>query len=149
MKITKMAGRYDDKDASSKEVDWLEVEWEELAKRILRKDTEAGRDISISLEPGEHLETGGLLYEDENLQIAVRTTLEDVYVITPASMTEMGKVAFELGNRHTPCLVEDDNITVRYDSTLETIFKDIGVAYKLEQRRIDRPFKYKGHAHAH
>ncbi|WP_308215384.1 hypothetical protein [Sinobaca sp. H24] len=58
MKITKMAGRYDDKDASSKEVDWLEVEWEELAKRILRKDTEAGRDISISLEPGEHLETG-------------------------------------------------------------------------------------------
>ncbi|KOP65439.1 urease accessory protein UreE [Paenibacillus solani] len=147
MIITKIAGHLDNFSSSDKAIDWLELEWEELNKRILRKQTENGRDVSISLENGSHLHYGDVLYEDEDTLIAIRTKLEKVYVIKPKTMREMGKAAFEIGNRHTPCIIEDDEILVRYDHTLEKLMDEVGVTYEQSERRFKEPFKYKGHQH--
>lgn len=147
MVFTKIAGNLDDFKSSNKTIDWLELEWEELNKRILRKQTENGTDVSISLESGDHLHYGDVLYEDENTLIAIRTKLEKVYVITPKTMKEMGKMAFEIGNRHTPCIIEDNEILVRYDHTLEKLMDEVGVIYEQSERRFKEPFKYKGHQH--
>lgn len=147
MVITKVAGHLDDFKSSNKTIDWLELEWEELNKRILRKQTENGTDVSISLESSGHLHYGDVLYEDENTLIAIRTKLEKVYVITPKTMKEMGKMAFEIGNRHTPCIIENDEILVRYDHTLEKLMDEVGVSYEQSERRFKEPFKYRGHQH--
>ena len=147
MVITKIAGHLDDFKSSNKTIDWLELEWEELNKRILRKQTENGRDVSISLESSGHLHYGDVLYEDENTLIAIRTKLEKVYVITPKTMKEMGKMAFEIGNRHTPCIIENDEILVRYDHTLEKLMDEVGVSYEQSERRFKESFKYRGHQH--
>lgn len=147
MVITKIAGHLDDFKLSNKTIDWLELEWEELNKRILRKQTENGRDVSISLESSGHLHYGDVVYEDENTLIAIRTKLEKVYVITPKTMKEMGKMAFEIGNRHTPCIIEDNEILVRYDHTLEKLMDEVGVSYEQSDRRFKESFKYRGHQH--
>lgn len=147
MIITKIAGNLKDYSSSNKNIDWVELEWEELNKRILRKQTEGGKDVSISLESSGHLHYGDVLYEDEDTLIAIRTKLEKVYVITPKTMREMGKMAFEIGNRHTPCIIEDNEILVRYDHTLEKLMDEVGVIYEQSERRFKEPFKYKGHQH--
>ena len=147
MVITKIVGHLDDFKSSNKTIDWLELEWEELNKRILRKQTENGTDVSISLESSGHLHYGDVLYEDENTLIAIRTKLEKVYVITPKTMKEMGKMAFEIGNRHTPCIIENDEILVRYDHTLEKLMDEVGVSYEQSERRFKESFKYRGHQH--
>lgn len=147
MVITKTVGHLDDYKSSMKKVDWLELEWEELNKRILRKQTEGGIDVAISLEKGDSLHYGDVLYEDENTLIAVRTTLEKAFVIKPKSMQEMGKVAFEIGNRHTPCIIDDNEVLVRFDHTLEKLLDEVGVTYEKSERRFKEPFKYKGHQH--
>lgn len=59
----------------------------------------------------------------------------------------MGKAAFEIGNRHTPCIIEGDEILVRYDHTLDELLDDVGVAYEQAERRFKEAFKYKGHQH--
>lgn len=147
MVITKVAGNIDDFDTSNKEVDWLELEWEELNKRILRKTTEGGRDVAVSLETSGTLRYGDVLFEDGDTLVAIRTKLEKVYVVKPKSMQEMGKAAFEIGNRHTPCIIEGDEILVRYDHTLDELLDDVGVAYEQAERRFKEAFKYKGHQH--
>lgn len=147
MIITKALGNLDNFESSNKNIDWLELEWEELNKRILRKKTLNGTEIAISLDKDDSLQYGDVLYEDENTLIAIRTKLERVFVIKPTTMQEMGKAAFEIGNRHTPCIIEDNEILVRYDHTLEKLLDEVGVPYEESERRFKEPFKYKGHQH--
>lgn len=147
MIITKIAGHIDDFKSSNKNIDWLELEWEDLNKRILRRETENGTDVAISLESNNSLSYGDVLYEDEDTLIAIRTKLEQVYVIKPKTMQEMGKMAFEIGNRHTMCIIENDEILVRYDQTLEKLIDEVGVSYEQSERRFKEPFKYRGHQH--
>jgi len=147
MKTTAVIGNIEENHYSHKNREWIELDWEELNKRILRKKTNTGRDIAIALDEHKPLKVGDIVFEDEQIQVVVRTKKEEVYVIKPTSMTEMGKVAFELGNRHTPCLVSELEVVVRFDETLERLFDEVGVAYEKTERRFKEPFKYRGHKH--
>lgn len=147
MIIKEIVRNLEDFSSTDKEIDFLELEWEELNKRIIRKKTESGKEVAISLESSGTLRYGDVLYEDEDSLIVIRTKLEKVYVIKPKTMEEMGKAAFEIGNRHTPCIIEEDEILVRYDHTLETLLDDVGVNYEQSERRFKETFKYKGHQH--
>ncbi|MBM7634719.1 urease accessory protein UreE [Geomicrobium sediminis] len=147
MIITEVLGNIQNGHPEKETKEWLEVEWEELNKRRMRRTTDQGREIAIKLEDAQHLHVGDVLYEDHDVQIVLRTKMEPVFVVYPKSMQEMGKASFELGNRHTPCLVEEDRITVRYDATLERLFNEIGVQYERESQRFNAPFKYRSHHH--
>lgn len=172
MLITKVIGNIGmEEEIAGKKTEWIELDWEELSKRILRKETDQGTDVAISLEQqddhhddhghdhDEHddhdhhhhdhqtLQYGDLLFEDDVRRIAVRTKMEPVIVISPKNMTEMGKTAFELGNRHTPALIEENEVIVRADHTLNKLLDEVGVVYETTERRFKQPFKYRGHSH--
>lgn len=147
MVITKLAGNIGEVSSTSKTIDWLELEWEELNKKILRKKTASGMDIAISLENSGSLRYGDILFENDDTLVAIRTKLEKVFVIKPKTMQEMGKTAFEIGNRHTPCIIEENEMIVRFDQTLTKLLNEIGVAYDETERRFKEAFKYKGHQH--
>ncbi len=134
-------------EVSGKKTEWIELGWEELSKRILRTETDYGTDIALSLDEEEPLQYGDVLFEDETRRIAVRTKMEAVIVIRPKDMTQMGKAAFELGNRHTPCLIDDNEIIVRADHTLNKLLDEVGVSYETTERRFKQRFKYRGHSH--
>lgn len=148
MLIEKIIGNIaNEEEHPQKATEWIELEWEELSKRILRTATDQGTDIALRIEGEEPLQYGDLLFEDEQRRIAIRTKLEPVIVITPKDMYEMGKAAFELGNRHTPSLIANNEIIVRADHTINPLLDEIGVHYKTTERRFKQPFKYRGHAH--
>ena len=148
MLINKVIGNVGMKeDVSDKKTEWIELDWEELSKRILRTETDQGTDIALSLDQEEPLQYGDVLFEDDNRRIAVRTKMEPVIVISPKDMTEMGKAAFELGNRHTPSLIDENEIIVRADHTLNKLLDEVGVSYETTERRFKQPFKYRGHSH--
>lgn len=148
MLINKIIGNVGtNEEVAGKKTEWIELEWEELSKRILRTETDQGTDIALSLDQEEPLEYGDVLFEDDNRRIVVRTKMESVIVISPKNMTEMGKAAFELGNRHTPSLIEENEIIVRADHTLNKLLDEVGVEYETTERRFKQPFKYRGHSH--
>jgi len=148
MLINKVIGNIGtSEDVSDKKTEWIELEWEELSKRILRTETDQGTDVALSLDSEEPLQYGDVLFEEADRRIAVRTKMEAVIVIRPKDMTEMGKAAFELGNRHTPSLIDNNEIIVRADHTLNKLLEEVGVAYETTERRFKQPFKYRGHSH--
>lgn len=134
-------------EIEGKQTEWIELDWEELSKRILRTETDQGTDIALRIDQEEPLQYGDILFEDDNRRIALRTKMEPVIVISPKDMTEMGKTAFELGNRHTPALIEKNEVIVRADHTLNKLLDEVGVAYETTERRFKQPFKYRGHSH--
>ena len=144
-KIIGNVGR--EEEIAGKTTEWVELDWEELSKRILRTETNQGTDIALKLNQEEPLQYGDLLFEDAARRIAIRTKMEPVIVISPKDMTEMGKAAFELGNRHTPCLIDENEIIVRADHTLNKLLDEVGVSYETTERRFKQPFKYRGHSH--
>ena len=144
-KIIGNVGRHE--EIEGKKTEWIELDWEELSKRILRTETDQGTDIALRIEQEEPLQYGDILFEDDNRRIALRTKMEPVIVISPKDMTEMGKTAFELGNRHTPALIEENEVIVRADHTLNKLLDEVGVTYETTERRFKQPFKYRGHSH--
>ncbi|MFS0689483.1 urease accessory protein UreE [Sporosarcina sp. 179-K 8C2 HS] len=148
MLIEKIIGNIGDAaEIPGKRIEWVELEWEELSKRILRTETTEGTDVALRIDQEEPLQYGDLLFEDDERCIAIRTKMEPVIVIRPKNMVEMGKAAFELGNRHTPALIEQDEIVVRADHTLAPLLNEVGVEYETTERRFKQPFKYRGHSH--
>lgn len=148
MLIEKIIGNVgNEEEIAGKKTEWIELDWEELSKRILRTETNHGTDIALRIDQEEPLQYGDILFEDDSRRIAIRTKMEPVIVISPKNMTEMGKTAFELGNRHTPALIEENEVIVRADHTLNKLLDEVGVAYETTERRFKQPFKYRGHAH--
>ncbi|MFY0518554.1 urease accessory protein UreE [Lysinibacillus sp. UGB7] len=147
MLIEKIIGNIGQEEVDSKLTEWIELDWEALSKRILRTETDKGTDIALRLSGEEPLKYGDLLFEDGERRIAIRTKLEPVIVICPKNMMEMGKAAFELGNRHTPCLIENGEIIVRADHTINPLLDEVGVQYETTERRFKQPFKFRGHSH--
>ena len=51
MLINKVVGNVGkEEEIAGKKTEWIELDWEELSKRILRKETDQGTDIAFTTE---------------------------------------------------------------------------------------------------
>lgn len=104
-------------------VDLLVLEQWEAPKNRLRKASEGGIELAISLPRSEHLHDGDVLYFDQasNHMVVARVALKEVLVIelqgldhlTPA---EILRTCFELGhglgNQHWPAVIKGTTVYV-------------------------------------
>ena len=127
---------------SNKPIDWLQLEWHETRKRILRKQTTFGKDISIKfLNENPDLTEGDILYEDDKGIIAVSVLPCDCIVIKPLNMFEMASVCYEIGNKHLPLFYEDESLLVPFDAPLMKLLSVLGYDVKKENRKLLKPLK--------
>lgn len=98
------------------EVDVLEIEWFETTKRIQRKRTKAGMEIAIKfMKEGQRLHQGDILYLDDELAVVVHIKPCDAIVMTPNSLLEMGTICYEIGNKHLPLFIQNDQIMMPFE----------------------------------
>lgn len=120
---------------------------DELVKRILRVTTDHGHDIGIRLKEPVDLQDGDILYMDDANMIIVSVLADDLLVISPRSMQQMGEIAHQLGNRHLPAQFEGADMLVQYDYLVEDLLKQLGVPFTRENRTVKKPFRHIGHHH--
>lgn len=120
----------------------------DLAKRLLRVTTDAGREVGIRLPEGTELRDGDILWMDDRVAIVIDVLPEELLVVGPRSLREMGEVAHHLGNRHIPVQFADDLLLVQYDYLVERLLQELEVPYRRETRKVTRPFRHVGHHHA-
>lgn len=105
------------------DVDWLELGQWDAQKNRLRKTTNGGREIAVSLDRGRYLRDGDVLVWDEASRQAVvaRIHLCDVMVVSlldlahrPAAdvMETCVKLGHALGNQHWPAVIRDNAVYV-------------------------------------
>ncbi|WP_026090331.1 urease accessory protein UreE [Salinicoccus carnicancri] len=123
------------------------MESEHLMKRIQRVETDHGRDMGIRLNNPRDLEAGDILYMDDENIIIIDVMSDDLIIISPRDMNEMGTIAHQLGNRHLPAQFEGDDMLVQYDYLVEELLEELEIPFKREDRKVERAFRHIGHSH--
>ncbi|PIC86360.1 urease accessory protein UreE [Sporosarcina sp. P20a] len=118
-----------------------------LMKRIQRVETDHGREIGIRLKDPRDLEAGDVLFMDDKNIILIDVLSDDLIIISPRTMLEMGTIAHQLGNRHLPAQFEGEDMLVQYDYLVEDLLKEMGIPFKREERKVAKAFRHIGHSH--
>lgn len=130
------------------------VKSDDLLKSILRVTSDHGRDYGIRLEDEtQSLENGTAFLLGEGKLLVLSVVPDEVIIITPKDIDEMGTVAHMLGNLHKPVQVKGGKITLLMDEVVVKTLKEEGVSYTVEKMQLDEPMKYvnltPGHHHHH
>ncbi|MCS4486296.1 urease accessory protein UreE [Staphylococcus americanisciuri] len=131
----------------SKHIEKVYLENSDLVKRIQRVKTDHGNEIGIRLKHPVDLQYGDILYQDDTNMIIVDVNSEDVLVIKPRNLKEMGDIAHQLGNRHLPAQFTENEMLVQYDYLVEALLKELALPYSREKRKVNQAFKHIGHSH--
>jgi urease accessory protein len=120
---------------------------DDLLKKIQRVKTDHGNELGIRLKDGKELMDGDILYQDGKNSIIISVIKDDVLVIQPRSILQMGEIAHQLGNRHLPAQFENNEMIVQYDYLVEKLLGELGVPFVREERKMNKAFKHIGHSH--
>jgi urease accessory protein len=147
MIIEKVLGNVSTIEKRTPHVERVYLESDLLVKRIQRVITDHGREIGIRLRDNKDLVDGDILHMDEKNMIVISVKEDDVLVIMPTSIGQMGDIAHQLGNRHLPAQFEGDEMLVQYDYLVEELLRQVKVPYKRENRKVGQAFRHIGHSH--
>ena len=114
MIIKQILGNKSNMDLTNLEIDYLELEWFETSKRIQSRTTVNGIPVSIKfLREGQYLSQGDILFRDDKKAIMINIRECEVIVVNPTSLLEMGTVCYEIGNKHAPLFIQNNQILKR------------------------------------
>ncbi|MBQ6819731.1 MAG: urease accessory protein UreE [Clostridium sp.] len=130
-------------------VETIYVNSDDMLKRILRVTSDHNREYGITLENNENLKDGDIIYKEDNKLIVIKVNSEDVLVIKPKTLTEMGVIAHNLGNRHLQAQFEDDKMIIQYDRLVEEELKRDNINYSRENITLKKAFRHVEFAHTH
>lgn len=100
-------------------IDLLEMEWFETTKRIQLKATKGGMEIAIRfLKEGQRLLQNDVLYKDEQKAVVVHIKPCEAIVLSPQSLLQMGTICYEIGNKHLPLFIQDNQVLIPYEGPL-------------------------------
>lgn len=132
---------------TSKQVETVTIDWFERDKKLLRKTTASGEDIGIKVD--SPLNEGDILYEDDTKIIAVEIAPCDLVSVNVGSMQEMGRLCFELGNRHLSLSISENNVKCPYDQPTLEYLKRLGFKAEKTHEKFAGYIECRAHAHSH
>lgn len=147
MILDKILGNIKDMEDIHCHVERIYLESDELLKRVLRVTSDHGHEYGISLPKGSEMRDGDILFNDGHNMVVISVKEDDVIVITPRDINEMGEVAHNLGNKHLPVQIEDGKIIIQYDYLVEKFLQDLQVNFERKNMKLKQAFKHVDHSH--
>jgi urease accessory protein len=111
-----------------------------LRRRLLR--TAAGAEVLVDLAETTGLADGDALVLDDGKRIAVVAAGEDLVAVTGGNLA---RLAWHIGNRHTPCQIEGERLVIARDHVLEAMLRQLGA----DLQPLRAPFRPEGGAYGH
>lgn len=149
MILEKVLGNIKDTNLEGYHIEKIYLNNEEMLKRIIRVTSDHGNDYGISLSGGNKLKDGDILLNDGHNVVVVKFNSEDVLVIKPEDITQMGKIAHEIGNKHLPAQFVDGKMIIQYDSVVEEDLKKQNLNYSREKIELKEAFRHVDFMHRH
>lgn len=136
MIVEKILGTVRDFESEHLEIDKVLLDHYDMEKPHQKLKSQGGTTVAVSLEHGDRLFCGAVLYRDGEKLIAVDLLPEDALEIHPKTSLEWAKIAFNIGNMHHPAYLNDDCIVTPYDAVLETMLKKAGADCRRCERQL-------------
>lgn len=147
MILDKILGNIKDMEDIHCHVERIYLESDELLKRVLRVTSDHGHEYGISLPKGSEMRDGDILFNDGHNMVVISVKEDDVIVITPRDINEMGEVAHNLGNKHLLVQIEDGKIIIQYDYLVEKFLQDLQVNFERKNMKLKQAFRHVDHSH--
>lgn len=120
----------------SKAYDLVTLSYDERFLRRKRLVTAHDEGFLVSLDKTISVAHGDAIALDDGRLIEVIAAEEPVLVVTG----DLARLAWHIGNRHTPCQIEADRLVIRQDHVLEGMLRQMGAQ---ETHRME-PFTPEG-----
>ncbi|WP_022703553.1 urease accessory protein UreE [Pseudorhodobacter ferrugineus] len=116
----------------------------DYAARLLRRKrlkTNKGLSFLVDLAQTTNLNDGDVFELSDGQRIAVRAADEAVVKVTG----DLARLAWHIGNRHTPCQIKTDHLIISRDPVLEGMLIQLGATLTV----TNQPFCPEGGAYGH
>ena len=147
MILDKILGNIKDMTDIHCHIERIYLESDELLKRVLRVTSDHGHEYGIYLPKGSEMKDGDILFNDGHNIVVISVKEDDVIVITPRDINEMGEIAHNLGNKHLPVQIEDGKIIIQYDYLIEKFLQDLKVNFERKNMKLKQAFRHVDHSH--
>ena len=101
----------------------ITLEFEERFLRRKRMATDCGMAFMVDIAETVSLGAGDAFLLDDGRQIIIQAAAEPVVEIRHQNLA---KIAWHIGNRHTPCEIRQDFLVIRRDHVLEDLLVRLG-----------------------
>lgn len=118
----------------------LNYESRYLRRRVV--DCVSGAQRLIDLPEARPLSDGAQIEAADGTLLIIRAAVEPLTEVRGAALP---KLAWHIGNRHTPCQVEADRLLIQRDHVLEDMLTRLGA----EIAHVEEPFQPEGGAYGH
>ncbi len=131
--------------------------YDDRHRRRIKMTADNGADFLLDLAQATYLADGDLLELEDGQCVIVKAALEEVLDVTCHNLAETARIAWHIGNRHTPVQVlADGTLRLRYDHVLHHMVEGLGGhGVKKTAPFAPEPGAYSnaggggGHSHAH
>jgi urease accessory protein len=124
-------------------LDTITLDRQSRYRRRLVLKTDSGRELMLDLAEATYLADGdGLLLRDGGI-VLVKAAAEDLMKIHAADALALARIAWHLGNRHTPAQITPSAILIQPDHVLAEMVEGLGA----HVHRVKRPFEPEGGAY--
>lgn len=146
MIVKTILGNIKNYDTKGKIIDNVKVSPDDRLKHILRLKSDSGVEIGLSLDSG-HIHNGDILGEDNERVFVIECLPQNVILIKPKDMMQMGFVAHSIGNRHMPAVFEDGFMIVEDDYLIIEWLEENHISYEKTQKVLRHALKHASHHH--
>ncbi|MEM9061271.1 MAG: urease accessory protein UreE [Pseudomonadota bacterium] len=109
-------------------------------RAVLR--TDAGEELLLDLPQARELADGEGLVLEDGRTVVVRAAAEALTEVRGKNLT---RFAWHIGNRHTPCQIDEDRLLIQRDHVLEDMLRRLGATIT----HVEAPFQPEGGAYGH
>ncbi|PPB80802.1 urease accessory protein [Albidovulum inexpectatum] len=113
-------------------------------ERFLRRKvltTEAGEQVLVDLPKAVSLRDGDALQLDDGRVVAIHAASEPLLELRG----DLARLAWHIGNRHTPCQIEAGRLLIARDHVLRDMLAHLGATI----REVTEPFEPESGAYGH
>ena len=119
------------------------VKSDDLMKSILRVTTDHGNDYGIRLSDSSQVLENGSAFKLSDGELLVLSVIPDeMIVVKPSGIDEMGELAHMLGNPHKPVQIADGTISLLFDKVVAETLKARNIPFAVESIQLEQPLRY-------
>ncbi|WP_205589522.1 urease accessory protein UreE [Helicobacter labacensis] len=126
---------------SSKELDYIDLEWFDTQRKMGRWVSRGGLEIALKLakSPVMGLRDGDILFEDPARVVVINIVPTEVICVHARDYAQVAKVCYEVGNRHASLYYGDQDLSFKtpFEKPLKILFEKLGVAHEVLQSKLD------------
>jgi urease accessory protein len=128
--------------------DFVTLDSDRRHVRRARAISDGGRALLIDLHEAIFLQPGDALAAEDGL-IEVRAAPEELLEIRAQDALSLARLAWHLGNRHTPAELTADSIYIQPDHVLQRMAEGLGATVTSVTRAFQPEMGAYGHGHEH